>query len=140
MSGVNKVILIGRLGQDPKISTMPNGNAVANISIATSETWKDKETGEKKEKTEWTNVSFFGRLAEVVGEYLHKGSQVYIEGRLRTRTYEKEGQTHYATSVLADSMQMLGGKSEGAPAQRQEPTKAAAPERAADDFSDDCPF
>ena len=108
--GVNKVILIGNLGADPEVRYMPSGGAVANIRIATSESWKDKESGEQKERTEWHRITFYNRLAEIAGEYLKKGSQVYIEGRLRTRTYEKEGQTHYSTEIIADNMQMLGSR------------------------------
>ncbi|HVA55571.1 MAG TPA: single-stranded DNA-binding protein, partial [Gammaproteobacteria bacterium] len=108
--GVNKVILVGNLGADPETRYMPSGSAVTNIRIATSESWKDKESGEQKERTEWHRITFYNRLAEVAGEYLKKGAQVYIEGRLRTRTYEKEGQTHYSTEIIADNMQMLGSR------------------------------
>ena len=118
--GINKVILIGHLGQDPEMRYMPNGNAVANITLATSETWKDKQTQQPKEKTEWHRVVFFGKLAEIVGEYLRKGSQVYIEGRLQTRKWQDQnGQDRYTTEIVVDiggTMQMLGGKRQGQPA------------------------
>lgn len=112
--GVNKVILVGNLGQDPEVRYMPNGGAVANLSIATSETWRDKQTGEAREKTEWHRVVIFGKLAEVAGEYLKKGSQVYIEGQLQTRKWQDQsGQDRYTTEVVVNiggSMQMLGGR------------------------------
>lgn len=116
--GVNKVILVGRVGQDPEIRYMPNGGAVANITVATSETWNDKATGEKKELTEWHRVVIFGKLAEIAGEYLKKGSQVYFEGQLRTRKWtDQEGKDRYTTEVvipqIGGQMQMLGGKPEG---------------------------
>lgn len=115
--GINKVILIGHLGQDPEIRYMPNGNAVANITLATSETWRDKQSGEQKEKTEWHRVVFFGKLAEIVGEYLRKGSQIYVEGRLQTRKWQgQDGQDRYTTEIVVDvggSMQMLGGRTQG---------------------------
>jgi single-strand DNA-binding protein len=109
--GINKVILIGNLGADPETRSMPSGMTVANIRIATSESWKDKQSGEQKERTEWHNVAMFGRLGEIAGEYLRKGSQVYIEGSLRTRKWQdKEGRDRYTTEVIADEMQMLGGR------------------------------
>lgn len=115
--GINKVILIGHLGQDPEIRYMPNGNAVANITLATSETWRDKQSGEQKERTEWHRVVFFGKLAEIVGEYQRKGSQIYIEGRLQTRKWQgQDGQDRYTTEVVVDmggTMQMLGGRPQG---------------------------
>ena len=163
--GINKVILIGNLGQDPETRTMPSGMTVANLRIATSENWKDKQTGEQKERTEWHTVACFGRLGEIAGEYLRKGSQVYIEGSLRTRKWQdKEGKDRYTTEVIADEMQMLGGRGgagggggAGAyePRERKgaaEPAHAGAPsgERAgagaggagasAEDFDDDIPF
>lgn len=108
---VNKVILIGNLGQDPEIKSFQNGGRIANLRIATSESWKDKNTGEKKEKTEWHRVVFFKGLAEVVGEYLKKGSQIYVEGKLRTRKWtDKEGIDRYTTEIVAQEMQMLGKK------------------------------
>ncbi|GIB75363.1 single-stranded DNA-binding protein [Vibrio cholerae] len=122
--GVNKVILIGNLGQDPEVRYMPSGGAVANITIATSETWRDKATGEQKEKTEWHRVTLYGKLAEVAGEYLRKGSQVYIEGQLQTRKWQDQsGQDRYSTEVVVQGyngiMQMLGGRAQqgGMPAQ-----------------------
>ena len=106
--GVNKVILIGNLGQDPEVKYMPNGNAVANITVATSESWKDKNTGEQVDKTEWHRVVFFRRLAEIVGEYLKKGSKVYIEGKLQTRKWQdKNGKDNWTTEIIASEMQML---------------------------------
>ncbi|QHM72754.1 single-stranded DNA-binding protein SSB1 [Mixta intestinalis] len=115
--GVNKVILVGNLGQDPEVRYMPNGGAVANITLATSESWRDKQTGETKEKTEWHRVVLFGKLAEVAGEYLRKGSQVYIEGSLQTRKWQDQsGQERYTTEVVVNvggTMQMLGGRQNG---------------------------
>ncbi|MBK1646715.1 single-stranded DNA-binding protein [Thiocapsa imhoffii] len=112
--GINKVFLIGHLGADPEIRHMPSGDAVANVRIATSETWKDKQTGETRERTEWHNVVFFGRLAAVVQEYLHKGSKIYVEGKLRTRKWQaKDGQDRYSTEVVVDingNMQMLDSR------------------------------
>lgn len=148
--GVNKVILVGNLGKDPEVRFAPSGGAVANITIATTESWKDKQTGEKQEKTEWHRVVFFNRLAEIVGEYLKKGSQVYIEGRLQTRKWQgQDGQDRYTTEIVANEMQMLGGRAGGgdtawnkpessAPAQQQEAPQASAPP--SDDFDDDVPF
>lgn len=122
--GVNKVILVGNLGNDPEIRYMPNGGAVANITIATSESWRDKATGEQREKTEWHRVSLFGKLAEVTGEYLRKGSQVYIEGQLQTRKWQdQQGQDRYTTEVVVQGfngvMQMLGGRAQGQGGQQQ---------------------
>lgn len=112
--GINKVILVGNLGQDPETRYMPSGGAVTNIRIATSESWKDKQSGEAKERTEWHTVVFFGRLAEIAGEYLKKGRQVYVEGSLRTRKWQgKDGQDRYSTEVVASEMQMLGGRGDG---------------------------
>ena len=112
--GVNKVILIGRLGRDPEVRYTPGGAAVANVYIATSEIWKDKQSGENQERTEWHRVVFFARLAEIVGEYLKKGSQVYIEGRLQTRKWQdKDNQDRYTTEIVANEMQMLDSKSGG---------------------------
>lgn len=127
--GVNKVILIGNLGNDPEIRYMPNGGAVANISIATSESWKDKATGEQREKTEWHRVSIFGKLAEIAGEYLRKGSQVYIEGALQTRKWQDQsGQDRYTTEVVVQGftgvMQMLGGRQDNGPSQGQQAAPA----------------
>jgi single-strand DNA-binding protein len=155
MASVNKVIIVGNLGRDPEVKFMADGNAICNLSVATTYAWKDKASGEKKEETEWHRVTLRARLAEVAGEYLKKGSPVYIEGRLRTRKWEKDGIERYSTEIMADSMQMLGGRGEGtsgaaqapapAPVQRQ----AAAPARAAarpaggdpfGDMPDDIPF
>ncbi len=140
MRGVNKVIVVGNLGQDPDTKYLPSGSAVTNISVATSESWKDKQTGEKKERTEWHRVAAFGRLAEIMAEYLRKGSQVYIEGKLRTRKWQdKDGNDRYTTEIIADQMQMLGGRQESKPA----PTPQAPqpqPEPGPDDFDDEIPF
>ncbi len=112
--GVNKVIIVGNLGQDPDVKAMPSGMTVCNIRIATSESWKDKQSGEMKEQTEWHSVAMFGRLAEIAGEYLKKGAQVYIEGRLRTRKWQdKQGNDRYTTEIVAQEMQMLGGRGGG---------------------------
>jgi single-strand DNA-binding protein len=112
--GINKVILIGNLGADPETRSMPSGMTVANIRVATSESWKDKQSGEQKERTEWHQVALFGRLGEIAGEYLRKGSQVYIEGSLRTRKWQdKEGRDRYTTEVIASDMQMIGGRGGG---------------------------
>ena len=145
--GVNKAIILGSLGQDPDIRYTASGAAVANISIATNEQWKDKESGEIQERTEWHRVVFFGRLAEIVGEYLHKGSQVYVEGRLQTRKWQdKEGKDRYTTEIVASEMQMLGSKSDGTTAsfdQSQQPQQSApatAAKGSDDDFDDDIPF
>ena len=150
--GVNKVILIGNLGNDPDIRYTAGGAAVANISLATAESWKDKNSGEQQERTEWHRIVFFGRLAEIVGEYLRKGSQVYVEGRLQTRKWQdKEGHDRYTTEIVANEMQMLGSKSGGAanydsapkPASNNtpEPQAATSPSSSpSDDFDDDIPF
>ena len=149
MASVNKVILVGNLGRDPETRYMPDGAAITNVSVATSYQWNDKASGEKKEETEWHRVVFRGKLAEVAGEYLKKGSQVYVEGRLRTRKWQdKEGQDKYTTEIVADRMQMLGSRA-GAGEPRGEPSepKAAEPRSAAkkpagkfDDMEDDIPF
>ncbi|TCK17304.1 single-strand binding protein [Thiogranum longum] len=145
--GVNKVILVGNLGADPEVKYMPNGNAVANVTLATSETWKDKQSGENKEKTEWHRVVFFRRLAEIAGEYLKKGSQVYIEGKLQTRKWQdKNGNDRYTTEIIANEMQMLGGRGGGGSADfggasASQSAPAAAPAAAGGgDFDDDIPF
>jgi single-strand DNA-binding protein len=148
--GVNKVILVGNLGNDPEVKYMPSGGAVANVSLATTESWKDKNSGERQEKTEWHRVVFFGRLAEIAGEYLKKGSQIYVEGRLQTREWEKDGVKRYSTEIIASDMQMLGGRGgsggtgsyEEDPSQsrqgggQQAPAKSSMPE----DFDDEIPF
>jgi len=159
--GINKVILVGNLGNDPDVKATQGGTTITTISVATSEQWKDKQTGQAQERTEWHRVKFFGRLAEIAGDYLRKGSQVYIEGSLRTDKYtDKNGVERYTTDIIANEMQMLGGRGEGggqgggnhergsrpAPAQRREaaPSRAAAPAPSAgfDDvpFDDDIPF
>jgi len=135
MASVNKVILVGNLGQDPEVRYMPSGGAVTNLRMATTATWKDKQTGEKQERTEWHTVVCFNRLAEIAGEYLRKGSQIYIEGSLRTRKWQdKEGKDRYSTEIVADEMQMLG-KREGGGAPRErgpnETTERAAGKPAA---------
>lgn len=151
--GINKVILIGNLGADPEVRYMPNGGAAATLNIATSESWKDKQTGEQQERTEWHRVSLFGRLAEIAGEYLKKGSKVYIEGSLRTRKWtDKNNIERYTTEIIASDLQMLDGKGSGSsnyesapqssqyqPAQQfnQQPAMATAP---TDSFDDDIPF
>lgn len=143
---VNKVILIGNLGKDPEVRYTPNGLAVANITIATTEAWKDKASGENQERTEWHRVALYSRLAEIAGEYLRKGSKVFIEGRLQTRKWQDKtsGQDRYTTEVIADSMEMLGkGGSTGGNTESHmksaEPTmESAAP--ATDSFDDDIPF
>jgi single-strand DNA-binding protein len=113
--GINKVILVGNLGKDPETRYMPSGSAVTNLTLATSESWKDKQTGDQQERTEWHKVAMFGRLAEIAAEYLRKGSQVYIEGKLRTRKWQdKEGKDRWTTEIVADEMQMLGSKGGGA--------------------------
>ena len=140
---VNKVILIGRLGQDPTTRYMPNGEAVTNATLATSETWKDK-SGVKQEKTEWHNLVFYRRLAEIAGEYLKKGSMIYVEGRLQTRKWEKDGVARYSTEIIVNEMTMLGGKQDGGNAQpERQPKQARQAEKPAaasfDDF-DEIPF
>lgn len=146
MSSINKVILIGHLGKDPDVRYLPNGDATANITLATSESWKDKNSGEKMEKTEWHRVSFFRQLAEVVGKYLTKGSLIYVEGKLQTRKWtDKEGNDKYTTEIIADKMQMLGGKPQsGDEAPReQRPAQArsgGAPIQTIDDLDSDTPF
>ncbi len=146
--GVNKVILIGHLGRDAEVRYSPNGQAIANITLATSESWKDKNTGERQERTEWHRVVFFGRLAEIAGEYLKKGMQIYVGGRLQTRKWQdKDGNDRYTTEIVAADMQMLGSRSgAGAPDEGAE-TESAPPPAAgrgardgAEDFDDDIPF
>ena len=143
--GINKVILVGNLGKDPEVRYSPSGSAMANVTIATTDSWKDKQTGEKQERTEWHRVVFFNRLAEIVGEYLKKGSQVYVEGRLQTRKWQgQDGQDRYTTEIVANEMQMLGGRAGGgggaewSSSKPQDSSPAGAPP--ADDFDDDVPF
>jgi single-strand DNA-binding protein len=140
--GINKVILVGHLGADPETRYMPSGGAVTNVRLATSEAWKDKSSGEQQERTEWHNVAFFGRLAEIAGEYLRKGSQVYVEGRLRTRKWQdRDGNDRYTTEIIANEMQMLGGRpGSGAPARSQSGSPPPADGPPPDDFDDDIPF
>jgi single-strand DNA-binding protein len=142
MSSLNKAMLIGHLGRDPEVRYMPNGDAVANVAVATSEQWKDKATGEKKEATEWHRVVVYGKLAEVIGQYLKKGSQVFFEGKIKTRKWtDKDGIEKYTTEIVADTMQMLGPKQSGE-AQREQPARQAAPASAGSfsDLDDDIPF
>ena len=129
MASVNKVILVGNLGADPETKYLPSGDAVTNIRVATTDRWKDKASGEMKEATEWHRIAFFGRLAEIAGEYLKKGSQVYVEGKLRTRKWQdKDGQDRYTTEIVADAMQMLGSRGgAGAPTPDDEPRAARSP-------------
>ncbi len=161
MASVNKVILIGNLGKDPEVRYAPSGSAICNVTIATSRQWKDKNSGERQEETEWHRVTFFDRLAEIAGEYLKKGRPVYVEGRLKTRKYtDKDGIEKYTTDIIATEMQLLGGReggtpgagddmgSERAPARSAPPTRSApAPTKPAaksstgfDDMDDDIPF
>jgi single-strand DNA-binding protein len=159
MASVNKVIIVGNLGKDPEMRSFPNGDQIANITIATTDRWKDKASGEMKEATEWHRVNFNGRLAEIVGQYLKKGSQIYVEGSLRTRKWtDKDGVEKYTTEIRADQMQMLGSRQgmggsssdtdEGgysaarAPAARPAPVAKATPAKASgfDDMDDDIPF
>ncbi len=154
--GINKVILVGNVGGDPETRYMPSGSAVTNITIATNESWKDKQTGEQKERTEWHRVAMFNRLAEIAAEYLRKGSQVYIEGKLRTRKWQdKSGNDRYTTEIIADEMQMLGGRggggggnfgggsqgdSQGGSQGGSQDSGNAPPQPGPDDFDDDIPF
>jgi single-strand DNA-binding protein len=143
--GINKVILIGNLGKDPEVRYMANGGAVCNVTLATTESWKDKQTGEQKDRTEWHNIVFYRRLAEIAGEYLRKGSQVYVEGKLQTRKWQdKNGNDRYTTEIIANEMQMLGGRGGGGSAEfsgsSASQAAAPAPATATDDFDDDIPF
>jgi single-strand binding protein len=148
MAGVNKVIIVGNLGNEPEMRTMPNGEAVANISVATSEAWVDKNTGERREVTEWHRIVFYRRQAEICGEYLHKGSKVYIEGRLKTRKWQDQnGQDRYTTEIQGDVLQMLDSRPSNSlaqtsgtntgPKQGEKPVPSQQP---MDDFDDDIPF
>jgi single-strand DNA-binding protein len=146
MSGVNKVILVGRLGKDPEVRNLENGATVANFTMATSESYRDKTTGDRKEITEWHNVVLWRGLADIAAKYLHKGDQVYIEGKLRTRSWEKEGVTRYTTEIIGDNMTLLGSRSGGGQSEYSSaPTRTMA--SSADDFkpmgentTDDLPF
>ena len=147
--GINKVILVGHLGQDPEVRYMPSGSAVTNFSVATTDSWTDKQSGQKQERTEWHRVSMFNKLAEIAGEYLKKGSQVYIEGRLQTRKWQDQnGQERYTTEIIANDMQMLGGRGgdsggtsnfSNQGGQQSRPPQPA-PMSGPDDFDDDIPF
>lgn len=150
MAGINKVIIVGFLGNDPEVRTMPAGDLVVNISVATSESWTDKNTGEKKEVTEWHRIVIYRKLAEIAAQYLHKGSQVYIEGRLKTRKWQdNNGQDRYSTEIQCDNLQMLGGRNQDA-AQNQPPkqqdkqqkaqSKSQQSEPPVDAFDDNIPF
>ena len=147
--GVNKVILIGNLGNDPEVRYTPNGNAVANVTLATSNAWRDKQTGEMQERTEWHRIVFFNRLAEIVNEYLHKGSKIYVEGSLRTRKWQdKSGIDRYTTEIIANEMQMLdnrnnGGANHGNQNRQSDQSQSSDMEPASiphDNFDDDIPF
>ena len=151
--GINKVIIVGNVGGDPETRYMPSGSAVTNLTIATNETWKDKQTGEQKERTEWHRVAMFNRLAEIAAEYLRKGSQVYIEGKLRTRKWQdKSGNDRYTTEIIADEMQMLGGRggsggggnfggsNQGSDQSGGQGGGNVPPQPGPDDFDDDIPF
>lgn len=147
MASVNKVILVGHLGRDPETRYLPDGAAITNVSIATTDTWKDKASGEKKEATEWHRLSFFNRLAEIAGEYLKKGALIYVEGRLRTRKWQdKDGNDKYTTEILVDQLRMLGGRPAGGDQRGEESDSApqTAPARKPagkfDDMEDDIPF
>jgi len=141
--GINKVIIVGNLGADPDSRAMPSGNAVTNISVATSESWNDRDTGEKQEKTEWHRVVFFNRLAEIAAQYLKKGSQVYVEGKLQTRKWEdKEGNERWTTEVVANQMQMLGDRMSGDTSNDNASSSQSSSDNDNPDieFDDDIPF
>lgn len=145
MSGVNKVILVGRLGKDPEVRNLENGTAVANFTMATSETYRDKTTNEKKEITEWHNIVLWRGLAEISQRYLHKGDMVYIEGKLRTRSWEKEGVTRYTTEIVADNMTMLSTKGSGGGSSSYAPAEVSSVDNfranaVVDSNTDDLPF
>ena len=140
--GINKVILVGNLGRDPETRYLPSGGAVTNVSLATSRSWKDRDSGEQKEKTEWHRIVFFNRLGEIAGEYLKRGSKVYVEGELRTREWEKEGQKHFTTEVVANEMQMLDSKGGNSDYEKNNNSSIAAPSSlsSSDMVDDDIPF
>lgn len=144
MAGINKVIIVGNLGSDPEIRTMPTGEQVANITVATSESWTDKNTGEKKTQTEWHRIVLYRRLAEIAAQYLHKGSQVYIEGRLKTRKWQdSSGQDRYTTEIQGDNLQMLGGRQDElkqAKPSKAKPEPLSAMAEQGDSFDDNIPF
>jgi single-strand DNA-binding protein len=138
MASVNKVIIVGNLGKDPDVRYATNGNCITNITVATTESWKDKDSGEKKEATEWHKVAFFGKLADIAGKYLKKGSQVYLEGALKTRKWtDKDGQERYTTEVIASEMKMLGGKPQ---ANESQPQSKPSSSSSFDDIESDLPF
>ena len=140
--GINKVILVGNLGRDPETRYLPSGGAVTNVSLATSRSWKDRDSGEQKEKTEWHRVVFFNRLGEIAGEYLKRGSKVYVEGELRTREWEKEGQKHFTTEIVAAEMQMLDSKGGNSDYEKNNNSSNAEPSSlsSSDMIDDDIPF
>lgn len=141
MSGVNKVILLGRLGKDPEARTLENGAMVVNFTLATSEVYKDRVTGERKEITDWHNIVMWRGLAETASKYLHKGDQVYVEGKMRTRSWEKDGVTRYTTEVIADNMSLLGGKPSGNGNYERPTTSVSSPQpEPTDSATDDLPF
>lgn len=145
MAGINKAIIVGNLGRDPEVRYTPDGTAVANFSVATSESWSDKQSGEKKERTEWHRIVAWRRLGEICGEYLHKGSQVYVEGKLQTRSWEQDGVTRYSTEIVASTVQFLGGRegggAPGARSGRNQMGDQGYPEPPmADTQDDDIPF
>ncbi len=140
--GINKVILVGNLGRDPETRYLPSGGAVTNVSLATSRSWKDRDSGEQKEKTEWHRIVFFNRLAEIAGEYLKRGSKVYVEGELRTREWEKEGQKHFTTEIVGNEMQMLDSKGGGSDYETSNSSSEASPTSlsSSEMIDDDIPF
>ena len=140
--GINKVILVGNLGRDPETRYLPSGGAVTNVSLATSRSWKDRDSGEQKEKTEWHRIVFFNRLGEIAGEYLKRGSKVYVEGELRTREWEKEGQKHFTTEIVANEMQMLDSKGGGSDYETGNSSSGATPNSLSSPeiIDDDIPF
>ena len=140
--GINKVILVGNLGRDPETRYLPSGGAVTNVSLATSRSWKDRDSGEQREKTEWHRIVFFNRLGEIAGEYLKRGSKVYVEGELRTREWEKEGQKHFTTEIVANEMQMLDSKGGNTDFDAHNNPSSGAPSSlsSTDIIDDDIPF
>ena len=140
--GINKVILVGNLGRDPETRYLPSGGAVTNVSLATSRSWKDRDSGEQKEKTEWHRIVFFNRLAEIAGEYLKRGSKVYVEGELRTREWEKEGQKHFTTEIVGNEMQMLDSKGGSSDYETSNSSSGATPSSlsSSEMIDDDIPF
>ncbi len=140
--GINKVILVGNLGRDPETRYLPSGGAVTNVSLATSRSWKDRDSGEQKEKTEWHRIVFFNRLAEIAGEYLKRGSKVYVEGELRTREWEKEGQKHFTTEIVGSEMQMLDSKGGSSDYETSNSSSGATPTSlsSSEIIDDDIPF